>query len=142
MANQMLRTFCKGNKIVIKDGESVREEPWPERSSVWCWHCCHPFTTVPLTYPLRECRGVFTCQGVYCSWHCMKAARQVYNNDPSLLALFYRDVTEQAKANQDLQDVAVVNNPLRFKKKEVISDVPPPATSLMKTLKIKRKRVT
>ena len=30
MANQMLRTFCKGNKIVIKDGESVREEPWPE----------------------------------------------------------------------------------------------------------------
>ena len=139
----------------------------------------------------------------------MKAARQVYNNDPSLLALFYRGVTgrkmtdfthvvpappkevltvfggnmsikeyrssfqvheiqitkppmllqiqrmehvvrrprcptvaEQARANQGLHNVTVTNNPLRFKKKEVISDVPPPATSLMKTLKIKRKRVT
>lgn len=50
---------------------------WPDRTEVWCHHCIHPFTTVPIMAPHRMDRrtGRFLeCTGNYCSFNCAKRA--------------------------------------------------------------------
>lgn len=48
--------------------------PWPARTDVWCWHCCHGFDTQPLPLPIRydDRRDEFHVMGNFCSWPCMK----------------------------------------------------------------------
>lgn len=29
-------------------------QQWPLSTEVWCWHCCHPFKSVPLSIPQRK----------------------------------------------------------------------------------------
>jgi len=42
---------------------------------MWCWWCCHPFESIPLSMPLRHDvkRNIFSTNGTYCSWSCMKS---------------------------------------------------------------------
>lgn len=57
----------------------VEQGTWPVSSSVWCWHCCHPFSGTPLPMPTRydPRLDVFHVVGTFCSWACMKS----YNLD-------------------------------------------------------------
>lgn len=54
---------------------AVASEPWPTSTTLWCWHCCHPFGGQPLPLPVRydDRRDVFHVAGTFCSWSCMKA---------------------------------------------------------------------
>lgn len=44
-----------------------------------CWHCCHPFDTIPIPLPIQytERGDKWTYVGNFCSWGCAKA----YNTD-------------------------------------------------------------
>lgn len=48
---------------------------WPETTSCYCWHCCHPFDTKPVPLPVKHDSrlDVFQVTGVFCSWACMYA---------------------------------------------------------------------
>lgn len=42
---------------------------------MWCWWCCHPYDTEPLSMPYRydQKRNKFFTTGNFCSWSCMKS---------------------------------------------------------------------
>lgn len=42
---------------------------------MWCWWCCHPYDTQPLSMPYRydQKRNKFFTTGNFCSWSCMKS---------------------------------------------------------------------
>lgn len=42
---------------------------------MWCWWCCHPYETEPLSLPYRydDLRNKFSTAGNFCSWSCMKS---------------------------------------------------------------------
>jgi hypothetical protein len=48
-------------------------DPWPTRSPILCWHCCHSFESLPVGIPIDdnqlECRLV----GNFCSFDCAYA---------------------------------------------------------------------
>lgn len=48
---------------------------WPSSSSFLCWHCAHPFHTVPVYLPITRdvSQNLFVFHGNYCSWNCVKA---------------------------------------------------------------------
>ena len=50
------------------------EGDWPQRTDVHRWHCAHGFDSFPVGIPPAKRDGVYTLQGVYCSFACMKAA--------------------------------------------------------------------
>ena len=56
-----------------------KEEIWPEKTNVWCWHCCHSFETPPCFVPTLwdTKRDRLKYFGVFCSWSCAKT----YNSD-------------------------------------------------------------
>lgn len=53
----------------------VEKGQWPSSTSVWCWHCCHPFQGPPIPMPTRydDHLRAFHVIGTFCSWECMKA---------------------------------------------------------------------
>ena len=51
---------------------SYQKKGWPEKTSLWCYHCVHPFDSVPIPIPATVDR-VTGCYGVYgnfCSFQC------------------------------------------------------------------------
>ena len=55
---------------LFKDGE-----PWPRRTNVACWHCCHTFKTMPIPMIRRYDRLLnrYVCAGIFCSTNCARA---------------------------------------------------------------------
>ena len=49
--------------------------PYGETTNIWCWWCCHPFTTECLGLPVKfkPKSNSFELQGCFCSFACMKA---------------------------------------------------------------------
>jgi hypothetical protein len=49
--------------------------PWPEKSDLLCWHCCHAFeaTPVPAITHVDERRHIMQVTGNFCGWECAKA---------------------------------------------------------------------
>lgn len=47
---------------------------WPKKTNIWCYHCCHPFDTTPLSMPssFDTCKDSYKCDGIFCSFECMK----------------------------------------------------------------------
>lgn len=71
----------KGNYVYQRrligtlDLERSKEEPWPERTKIWCRHDSHPFDTIPIPIPCSadyrlKIYGVY---GVFCSFACASA---------------------------------------------------------------------
>lgn len=50
-------------------------EPWPTRTNVHCFWCCHPFDTIPIPLPVYydDRLDRFYVSGTFCSWSCAKA---------------------------------------------------------------------
>lgn len=68
---------------------------WPRRTSVLCWHCCHPFDTIPVSFATsirqREKGVEWTMKGVYCSVECCRRhlCESAAYNTPTLLMRLY-----------------------------------------------------
>jgi len=62
-------------------------ETWPATSDALCWHCRHPFTTVPVAVPMQFEHGTWNMRGIYCGWGCAKrfVLDQDYFNVASVL---------------------------------------------------------
>lgn len=57
--------------------------PWPQKTSICCWWCRHPFETVPVPLPIRydPRLDAFFTKGMFCSWSCAKAFNWSQNAD-------------------------------------------------------------
>lgn len=88
-------TFVRPKTVAVIDTGS-----WPSSTSVWCWHCCHPFSGPPLPMPIRydDRLDTFHVTGTFCSWACMKS----YNLDSksymrhintTIITLFHKKCT-------------------------------------------------
>ena len=49
--------------------------PWPRTTDIWCWHCAHSFTTMPVPLVSRydHERRLPICYGIFCSPNCARA---------------------------------------------------------------------
>ena len=45
---------------------------YPKSTNILCYHCCHKFTTQPLSMPFIFDKNIFYVKNVFCSWECMK----------------------------------------------------------------------
>ena len=47
---------------------------WPQKTSIHCWHCAHPFSgaPVPIARGHDPEKGVYYTFGIFCSAHCAK----------------------------------------------------------------------
>ena len=70
-----------------------------------CWYCCHSFDGVPLHIPCHydENKDIFTTEGYFCSWECMKSWNLYDKNDSfknirfTLISLMYQKNTNDFK---------------------------------------------
>jgi len=51
------------------------KQPWPTKTDVHCWWCCHAFDTQPVPLPIHydDRTNAFTTHGMFCSFSCAKA---------------------------------------------------------------------
>ena len=47
---------------------------WPEKTTVFCWNCAHPFDSIPVTVPKKfnPTTGQYRVVGRFCRWGCAK----------------------------------------------------------------------
>ena len=57
--------------------QEFNKEKYPLKTDVLCYHCCHSFTTNPLSLPFSMKQNKFMVKYVFCSWECMKT----YNSE-------------------------------------------------------------
>ena len=59
--------------------EYGKENIWPKTTDIYCWWCCHQFSSPPKTLPIKydSHRNRYKTLGIFCSWECVKS----YNND-------------------------------------------------------------
>jgi hypothetical protein len=84
----------KVNQILVPFKNFNKNGKWPEQVNIYCWHCCHPFKTSPVSIPIRYIDDIFHVYGVFCSYNCA-AAYNLNSNDYNknerhqLLSLMY-----------------------------------------------------
>lgn len=71
------------------------KEIYPKTTNILCYHCCHKFTTPPLSMPFLFSKNTFFVKYVFCSWECMKRYNLDINNSNmtlvfSLIQKFYQ----------------------------------------------------
>ena len=82
------------NQILVPFKNFNKNGKWPEQVNIYCWHCCHPFKTRPVSIPIRYVNEKFYVYGVFCSYNCA-AAYNLNSNDYNknekhqLLSLMY-----------------------------------------------------
>lgn len=68
----------------------IFENKIPEKTDLWCWWCCHPFDTIPVSSPTSYDKGSdsFELSGNFCSLACCKAhtIQSSYSNKTIILA--------------------------------------------------------
>lgn len=81
------------------------KDSWPDKTDLWCWHCCHTFDTKPIPFPLKydEKLQRFSVVGTFCSWNCAKAFKQNAGSfrrgiDENIFTLFYKRCTGTIKS--------------------------------------------
>eukprot|EP00965_Chrysotila_dentata_P181015 5975259-Pleurochrysis_carterae.AAC.2 len=60
--------------IEVLGAHTSNQSPWPMRTSVRCWTCCHAFDTIPIGLPTKMHRLTKKLHvvGVFCSFNCAK----------------------------------------------------------------------
>lgn len=64
------KEYCVPKDVVIdKNGK------WKKQTNIWCTHCVHPFTTVPIGLPEAFCKKTqkFIVRDCFCSFNCAHA---------------------------------------------------------------------
>lgn len=72
--NKMTNSSIDRIRVITTLKSFKKEEPWPEKTDVCCWHCCHQFDSPPCFIPKiwDERRNRINFFGVFCSWSCAK----------------------------------------------------------------------
>jgi hypothetical protein len=84
----------KVNQILVPFKNFNKTGKWPEQVNIYCWHCCHPFKTKPVSIPIRYVNDTFYVYGVFCSYNCASAYNlnsndYKKNENHQLLSLMY-----------------------------------------------------
>jgi hypothetical protein len=62
----------RGHYIRQRNCSTNLAGPWPSSTNHWCWHCIHPFDSVPI--PIPACwdsnRSMYRIYGNFCSFSC------------------------------------------------------------------------
>ena len=71
--------------------ETFSLENWPKKTDIWCYHCCHSFSTCPLGLPFHydKKRCVYKVHGVFCSIECMKTYNLIKNDSAKNIRFVY-----------------------------------------------------
>jgi hypothetical protein len=49
------------------------KKQWKEKTDVYCWWCCHPYDTCPISLPEKVHDNIFYVFGSFCSFNCAAA---------------------------------------------------------------------
>jgi hypothetical protein len=91
------RLFCETMRLFpecVAEGAAPTAERWPAATEYACWHCCHPFDSVPIPIPKakrlseNDSISVYTVYGIFCSCNCAVAyilERNMYDQQQLLL---------------------------------------------------------
>ena len=76
-----------------------KKKIWPEKTSIYCFWCCHPFNTPPCGLPIKYTDKTFYVVGCFCSPECCAAYNFNTKHDTeeiwerfNLLHLLYSDI--------------------------------------------------
>ena len=58
------------DKVSVSNYLTITESKWPQQTEVYCFWCCHSFTTTPVGIPIKFTKGSFHCMGNFCSFEC------------------------------------------------------------------------
>lgn len=77
MRTTLQRQF-ENTAIKIDHNLYKADTPWPQQTNVWCFHCAHPFDTMPVPLVARydHGRALAVCFGNFCSPNCGRAYAQ------------------------------------------------------------------
>jgi len=82
--------------LELKNASNI-EDIKKVRVNTACWHCVHPFDTMPVYLPVNYSQGIFRVKGCFCSFNCVMAYglndRKYYNDTKSLTRLMYKMIT-------------------------------------------------
>lgn len=75
--------------------EANKKNVWPAHTNVYCWWCCHPFNTQPVSLPIRLHNNKFELIGCFCTYNCACAYNNTFSGGKvaernSLLHTMYR----------------------------------------------------
>lgn len=75
--------------------EANKKNAWPVHTNVYCWWCCHPFNTQPVSLPIRLHNDKFELIGCFCSYNCACSYNNAFSGGKvaernSLLHTMYR----------------------------------------------------
>lgn len=92
--NQDTTPTNKVNQVLVPFKNFNKSGKWPEQVNIYCWHCCHPFKSKPVSIPIRYVNDTFYVYGVFCSYNCASAYNlnsNDYNKNENhqLLSLMY-----------------------------------------------------
>lgn len=78
----------------------IHNEHWLEHTDVCCWWCCHKFDSLPIGMPVdyHTKNKKFRVKGVFCSFACMCAYRDIYakkSETNSLVSYLYTKLTAE-----------------------------------------------
>ena len=104
----------KKREIMVQFSECNKRNEWLSSTSIHCFWCAHPFTTIPCTLPHRKINDVYHVFGNFCSPEC--AASYNFNN--------YDD--------RSIEKYSLLNSLYRkiYNNKEYIVELAPPQMSL------------
>ena len=83
--------FEQKNQSYCLFGEDHDPSAWPSRTNILCWHCCHAFDAIPVSFPTRIIKKAdgmqWVMRGVFCSVNCCKrfVGDSMVFNSPSRL---------------------------------------------------------
>ena len=63
--------------------QEFNQNEYPKKTHVLCYHCCHKFSTQPISLPYKYENYKFFVKYVFCSWECMKTYNSDMNNSNS-----------------------------------------------------------
>lgn len=97
--------------------ETSTREDWTQPTDVWCWHCCHPFSSTPVYIPKSyDTRNTtFAVYGNFCSFACAKGY------------LIERNPHDTGRMMNLLKDIAI-----RVYKQDADAIVPAPSRMTLK----------
>jgi hypothetical protein len=58
---------------VCKVSRRGHDAPWPDKTDVLCWHCCHAFDGPPVGIPIDDNQHLYRLVGNFCSFNCAYA---------------------------------------------------------------------
>lgn len=110
-APKAIKTIHEYDNITISENsfiflqQFVDNKEWLDYTDISCWWCCHSFTTTPIGMPVDYNNKKFRVKGVFCSFACMVAYKDIYvqKNSPNLIKFFYKKLTGEFDIHKKIQ---------------------------------------